>query len=603
MYPPKHTPDPESALGQMISTEVAAASSSSSGKGGISLLGVEDETKALSKSQSMEAPAHTIGVDLDQDTSPSNIHTAPAQAQTSTAPSSPMTGDGIKSMNKTEKSTPSDHSMAFGTVIPAEVDVDANTDVAVDADVDITGDVDVSADADAELNLSRHSQESEVSRVSIEVVEADTMALEDILDTYPPQPEVNSSSNVGDSGVSASGLGTSSTNGASGKAAMMTTTGPESSSTSSFDPLGYHKAQPDILKDFVAGDPATYGDMWRWDSPDSAANEDAPNDVLVNPTNKETQTKKIVQIAKDLTVTAQELSAFTPVVPGVGINASSSLVTNATGQLPPEGTIIPNSSKNTTSAAASAFADINECGSSSIRSNSLEGTGEGETDDERLSLQDIPMDEISPEPAGSDFYDSDTESFLSLSVEDGDTASVNSAGGSQREYGRKYRYRKVLVPSQDQLQSLQLLDGENEVAFDLPGCPPPLRTQLFVWPPDARVVIIDIEGAITAVQKGGLGWGGFLGGSSRTSALHDGVVKLLNNIHKNGYRILYIAQTQTNSSGVAAYSTLSTKEHLAKVVAGLEGKLPPGPVIKSPDSLVRAFGAERTDVFKAAALR
>ena len=247
--------------------------------------------------------------------------------------------------------------------------------------------------------------------------------------------------------------------------------------------------------------------------------------------------------------------------------------------------------------------DIQECGSGSVRSNSLEGTGDGETDDERLSLQDIPMDEISPEPAGSDFYDSDTESFLSLSVEDGDTASVNSAGGSQREYGRKYRYRKVLVPSQEQLQSLQLLDGENEVAFDLPGCPPPLRTQLFVWPPDARIVIIDIEGAITAVQKGGLGWGGFLGGSSRISALHDGVIKLLNNIHKNGYRILYIAQTQTNSSGVAGYSTLSTKEHLAKVVAGLEGKLPPGPVIKSPDSLVRAFGAERTDVFKAAALR
>ena len=54
-------------------------------------------------------------------------------------------------------------------------------------------------------------------------------------------------------------------------------------------------------------------------------------------------------------------------------------------------------------------------------------------------------------------------------------------------------------PSREQqLQSLALLDGENEVAFDLPGCPPPLRTQLFVWPPDARVVIFDIEGAITA---------------------------------------------------------------------------------------------------------
>ena len=565
-----------------MNTETTAASSSSKGEGTTPRASAEEDIKAVTKThtQSPEASTHALGLDLDQDTVP------PTTTKTTGESSSP----GRASPGRVK---------AFGEVNP--VDSDANVDD-TDADVNVADDVDVNADA--ELNLSRHSQESDVSRVSIEVVEADTMAQEDLIDVCSPRPQVNSSSNVVDSGVSK--VGKSNTSGTSGKSTMISsssTTGPDSSS--SFDPLGYHKAQPDILKDFVAGDPATYGDMWRWDSPDPATSVDPldndyqadslaiPLSHQTNATNKENQTKKIVQIAN-------EVSAFTPVVPMVGMETSTK---KGTAQLPMESTIIPNNGKTTTIAVTSASLDNNECGSGSVRSNSLEGTGDGETDDERLSLHDIPMDEISPEPAGSDFYDSDTESFLSLSVEDGDTASVNSAGGSQREYGRKYRYRKVLVPSQEQLQSLQLLDGENEVAFDLPGCPPPLRTQLFVWPPDARIVIIDIEGAITAVQKGGLGWGGFLGGASRASVLHDGVIKLLNNIQKNGYRILYIAQTQTNSSGAAAYSTLSTKEHLAKVVAGLEGKLPPGPVIKSPDSLVRAFGAERTDVFKAAALR
>lgn len=148
------------------------------------------------------------------------------------------------------------------------------------------------------------------------------------------------------------------------------------------------------------------------------------------------------------------------------------------------------------------------------------------------------------------------------------------------------RYRRVLVPTQDQLQSLDLYDGENEVSFELENKtgtakgvykPPALRTQLFVWPQDAKIVIIDIEGAITAVSKSGVGWGGFL--SAPRTAVHNGVAKLLTNISRNGYRILYIAQS-TNTA-------LGTKEHLAKVAAGSDIKLPPGPVFQSPDSLIR----------------
>ena len=47
--------------------------------------------------------------------------------------------------------------------------------------------------------------------------------------------------------------------------------------------------------------------------------------------------------------------------------------------------------------------------------------------------------------------------------------------------------------------------------------------------------------------------------------------------------------------------TFCCKDHLAKVAGA--GKLPPGPVFQSPESLLRQFGTERTDIFKASALR
>jgi LNS2 (Lipin/Ned1/Smp2) len=246
---------------------------------------------------------------------------------------------------------------------------------------------------------------------------------------------------------------------------------------------------------------------------------------------------------------------------------------------------------NTSDAAQSSLRDFEEG----------EADGDGDTDQEldTLSLHDIPLDQISPEPAGGDFYDSDTESYLSLSLDDGDTAKIPP----RSKFG-KYRYRRVLVPSQEQLLSLDLHDGENEISFVLQrqeskgayvSAPPLLRNQLFVWPHDAKIVIIDIEGVITAINKGGKGWGmgGFL--SAPRTAVHNGVAKLLTNIHNNGYRILYIAQSTSTA--------LSTKEHLAKVGAGSDINLPPGPVFQSPDSLIKAFGAARTDLFKAAALR
>lgn len=58
---------------------------------------------------------------------------------------------------------------------------------------------------------------------------------------------------------------------------------------------------------------------------------------------------------------------------------------------------------------------------------------------------------------------------------------------------KKYHYRKVLVPNQEQLECLNLRDGENEISFQLDGCVP-LKAQLFVWPENSKIIVTDIEG-------------------------------------------------------------------------------------------------------------
>lgn len=322
-------------------------------------------------------------------------------------------------------------------------------------------------------------------------------------------------------------------------------------------------SQPDLLGAYVKGDPS-HGDMWQWDAT-------AP------------------QIQQEISATAtratEEFSS-----------AASEDRAMPSMQIMQTGTQGRHETCSDQILEKSVVRDVTKVDGCSV----VEGDCDGDTDQEAdtLSLHDIPLDQISPEPAGGDFYDSDTESYLSLSLDDGEAVK----GNPLRAKSRKYRYRRVLVPSQEQLQSLDLCDGENEVSFELMGqeskgaySTPLLRNQLFVWPHDAKIVIIDIEGAITAVNKGGTGWGmgGFL--SAPRTAVHNGVAKLLTNIHGNGYHILYIAQSTSTALG--------TKEHLAKVAAGSDIKLPPGPVFQSPDSLIRAYGAARTDLFKAAALR
>ncbi len=235
-----------------------------------------------------------------------------------------------------------------------------------------------------------------------------------------------------------------------------------------------------------------------------------------------------------------------------------------------------------------------------------------------LSLDDISPDDVSPGPARGDIItnndESDTDSFYSLSFDDvescanssmnppqdGTAAAVEDTGrGNPSKRVRKYLYRKSLVPNQEQLKAMNLKNGRNEITFKVEG-EASLQAHLYVWPPDAKVVVADIEGAIFVSNNGkSLGslvmslWGG---SSSAQKDTHEGLAQLFNNIAKNGYHFLYIATTPNASS----------KDDLLKS-QGSSGSdsagLPLGPVFLPPDALIQTFGAERTDLYKAAALR
>ena len=224
-----------------------------------------------------------------------------------------------------------------------------------------------------------------------------------------------------------------------------------------------------------------------------------------------------------------------------------------------------------------------------------------------VSLDDISPDDIRPGPPRGDIAnsieDSDTESFYSLNLDDIESCEGNFPVADHENMpesmtSRKYLYRKSLVPSQAQIKAMNLVNGQNHITFQIEGHDS-VQAYLYVWPPDAKVIVADIEGALF-VTKGGksLGklvmslWGG--SSSSTLKETHDGLAQLFNDIANNGYHFLYIATTPNASS----------KDDLLKYQQTSDGTgLPQGPVFLPPDTLVQSLGRERTDLYKAAALR
>ncbi|XP_060086898.1 phosphatidate phosphatase LPIN3 [Heteronotia binoei] len=157
-------------------------------------------------------------------------------------------------------------------------------------------------------------------------------------------------------------------------------------------------------------------------------------------------------------------------------------------------------------------------------------------------------------------------------------------------------YKKSLRLSSDQIKSLNLRDGPNEVAFSVTTqyqgtcrC----EATIYLWNWDDKVVISDIDGTITKSDA----LGHILPHLGKDWT-HQGIAKLYHKIHLNGYKFLYCSARTIGMAHI-------TKGYLECVKD--EGcVLPKGPILLAPSSLFSALHREvierRPEVFKIACL-
>ncbi|KAI9510058.1 Lipin/Ned1/Smp2-domain-containing protein [Russula earlei] len=157
------------------------------------------------------------------------------------------------------------------------------------------------------------------------------------------------------------------------------------------------------------------------------------------------------------------------------------------------------------------------------------------------------------------------------------------------------RYAKTLRLTSEQLQALDLHPGANTITFSLSlsgvvAC----TARIFMWEHTESVVVSDIDGTIT--KSDALGHMFNLIGRDWT---HLGVAKLYTDIHKNGYKILYLTSRAIGQADSTRYYLQGIKQN--------DYQLPAGPVIMSPDRLMASLHREvimrKPEVFKMACLR
>ena len=141
---------------------------------------------------------------------------------------------------------------------------------------------------------------------------------------------------------------------------------------------------------------------------------------------------------------------------------------------------------------------------------------------------------------------------------------------------------KSLKFSSKIFKALNLHFGENQVEFSVVTAiqgTAKCTCNLFVWKWSDKIVISDIDGTITksdvrgqVLPKFGKDWAQF------------GVTSLFDRIAKNGYRIIYLSARPIGQA-------TGTKEYIKSVCQG-DIKLPNGPLLLTPDSLLTSFHRE-----------
>lgn len=153
-------------------------------------------------------------------------------------------------------------------------------------------------------------------------------------------------------------------------------------------------------------------------------------------------------------------------------------------------------------------------------------------------------------------------------------------------------YAKTLRLTSDQLRSLDLKPGANEIAFSVNRAT--CTAYMYLWRYDIPIVVSDVDGTIT--KSDALGHVFTMIGRDWT---HLGVAKLYTDIRANGYNIMYLTSRSVGQAD-------TTRNYLNGIVQE-SYKLPKGPVIMSPDRTFHALRREvylrKPEVFKMACLR
>ena len=150
------------------------------------------------------------------------------------------------------------------------------------------------------------------------------------------------------------------------------------------------------------------------------------------------------------------------------------------------------------------------------------------------------------------------------------------------DYKKKY---KSFTPSLRQLKQLNLKPGQNEISFvcksRLYGTNK-ITSYIYLWPPNSKIIISDIDGTITksdvlgqVLPVFGKDWS------------QKGIANLFSNIANNGYKFLYLTARAIGQSG-------NTRGYITSLFQG-DKKLPPGPLLMSPNGLISSFKREVID--------
>ncbi|XP_030629689.1 phosphatidate phosphatase LPIN2 isoform X2 [Chanos chanos] len=166
------------------------------------------------------------------------------------------------------------------------------------------------------------------------------------------------------------------------------------------------------------------------------------------------------------------------------------------------------------------------------------------------------------------------------------------AQSDSQSHSNTHSYRKSLRLSSEQIASLKLKEGPNDVTFSI-------TTQyqgtcrcegtIYLWNWDDKVIISDIDGTITKSDV----FGQILPQLGKDWT-HQGIAKLYHSVAENGYKFLYCS---ARAIGMADM----TRGYLQWVNDG-GIILPRGPLMLSPSSLFSAFHREviekKPEIFK-----